>query len=405
MRILDLALKDLSQMFRDKRSLLFLVAMPIAFTFFMGFAYRGSTQTDETADTRIPLALVDPEPDAMLNQLLTDRLDSSTTLKPVPLTEPEAMDAFHKGDVAGVLVIPIGFSAQAEAGETPQLNLIAEAASSQGQSLYQSLRVPISQLMSAVEASRLTADEQSKPAEYVPALELAWSQWEANSAKSLVRIEKAVAEQAPSAAQSDWTGGNPYNQASPGILVQFAIIGLITSAQILVQERKTRTLQRLMTTAMKPWEIVAGHLLAMFTLTFAQTAMLVIFGQLVLGVNYLREPLGTLLVSVALGLWVAAMGLLIGVLAKGEEQVILFSMLAMFLFSALGGTWFPLEAAGGAFGTIGRLMPSAWAMNGLQNILIRGLDLSSVWLPTGILLAYAAGFFALAVWRFRKSEL
>jgi len=29
----------------------------------------------------------------------------------------------------------------------------------------------------------------------------------------------------------------------------------------------------------------------------------------------------------------------------------------------------------------------------------------SAWLPTGILLAYAAGFFALAVWRFRKSEL
>lgn len=400
MRILDLTLKDLSQIVRDKRSLLFLVVMPIAFTFFMGFAYRGGLNTDENVDTRLPLAIVDPEPDATLNQMLETRLATSTTMKAIPLTEPEAMDAFHKGDVAGVLVIPTGFSAQAEAGETPRLNLIAEAASSEGQSLYQFLRAPISQLMSAVETARLSAKEQSNPAEYAPALELAWSQWETSSSQNLVRVEQAVAEPA-----SDWTGGNPYNQASPGIIVQFAIFGLITSAQIIVQERKTRTLQRLMTTSMKPWEIVAGHLLAMFTLTFAQTAMLIVFGQLVLGVNYMHAPLGTLLVSVSLGLWVAAMGLLIGVLANEEQQVILYSMLAMFLFSALGGTWFPLETAGGAFATLGKLMPSAWAMNGLQNILIRGLDLSSVWLPTGILLAYTAGFFALAVWRFRKSEL
>jgi ABC-2 type transport system permease protein len=154
---------------------------------------------------------------------------------------------------------------------------------------------------------------------------------------------------------------------------------------------------------MRPWEIVAGHLLAMFTLTFAQTALLVIFGQFVLNVNYLREPLGTLLVSVALGLWVASLGLLIGVLAKAEDQVILFSMLAMFLFSALGGTWFPLEASSGAFAAIGKLLPSAWAMTGLQNILIRGLALPSVWLPVGVLLAYALAFFGLAVWRFRTA--
>ena len=401
MRILDLALKDLSQMLRDKRSLVFIVAMPIVFTLFMGFAYRGSTQSDENADKRIRLALVDPEPASRLNKRLFTRLDSSDSIRIVPMNEDEAMDAFHKGEVAGVLVIPVGFNEQAEARKVAQLNLIAEAGSSAGQSLYQSLRVPISQLMSAVEVGRISAEVQSNPNEYVPSLELAWSKWEENSKLGLVRVEQAVAE----VAESDWTGGNPYNQASPGILVQFAIFGLITSAQILVQERKTRTLQRLMTTAMKPWEIVAGHLLAMFSLTFLQTAMLVLFGQLVLGVNYLREPIGTLLVSITLGLWVASMGLLIGVIAKADDQVILYSMIAMFLFSALGGTWFPLEAAGGTFGAIGRTLPSAWAMNGYQNILIRGLGLKSAWMPAMILFVYALGFFSLAVWRFRKMDV
>lgn len=408
MRILDLTIKDLSQMLRDKRSLLFLVAMPIAFTFFMGFAYGSGQENSEDVDNRIPLALVDPEPESRLNKMFFARLDSSDSIRIVSLSEDDAMDAFHKGEVAGVLVIPVGFSKQVEAGgdASPQgdrqLNLIADSASSEGQSLYQLLRVPISQLMSAVEVARISADVQSDPDEYVPSIELAWSKWDENSKLSLVRIEQAVAEEAE---PSDWTGGNPYNQASPGILVQFAIIGLITSAQILVLEKKSRTLQRLITTAMKPWEIITGHMLAIFSLTFLQIALLVVFGQLFLKVDYIREPLGILLVSVTLGLWVSAMGLLIGVVAKEEQQVIMYSMIAMFVFSGLGGTWFPLEASGGAFAAIGKALPSYWAMNGYQNILIRGLGLGSVWLAVGMLSLYAVGFFLLAVWRFRKMSV
>ena len=70
MRILDLALKDLSQIFRDKRSLLFLVAMPIAFTFFMGFAYQSGKENEANIDTRIPLGWVNNDPDGAVSQQL-----------------------------------------------------------------------------------------------------------------------------------------------------------------------------------------------------------------------------------------------------------------------------------------------------------------------------------------------
>jgi len=398
MRIIDLAFKDLAQILRDKKSLLFLVVMPIIFTLFMGFAYKGGNNT-EAKDNRMQLAWVDGEPEARLNNALFERLSTSDVVKLVRMDKTSALDALQKGEVDGVLVIPVGFSEQAESGMTAQIALIADSASTKGQSLYQVLRVPVAQLMSTVEVAQLSAKTIGRPSEFALTFDAAWSRWAKLQQASLIRVEQAVAQKSES-----WFGDNPYNQASPGILVQFAIFGLVTSAQILVQERKTRTLQRLMTTAMKPWEIVAGHMLAMFAIVFLQTAMLVIFGQLVLKVNYLREPLGTLLVAVALGLWVASMGLLIGVLAKSDDQVIMFSMMFMFLFSALGGTWFPLEAAGGAFGTLGKLMPSAWAMTGLQNILIRGLGLESVWMAAGILLVYAIGFFLLAVWRFGKIE-
>jgi ABC-2 type transport system permease protein len=76
------------------------------------------------------------------------------------------------------------------------------------------------------------------------------------------------------------------------------------------------------------------------------------------------------------------------------------SLIAMFLFASLGGAWFPLEVAGETFSAIGHLMPTAWAMDGFQNLLMRGLGLQSVFLPAGMLGLYALAFFGLAIWRF-----
>ncbi len=405
MKIFDLAFKDISQILRDRKSLLFLVAMPIIFTLFMGLAFRGETTPQ---DSRIPLAWVDSEPDALLNKTLFTRLETSDTIKLMLMENDAALDALNKNKVDGVLIVPDGFTQQAMNGDAVQLALITDPVSTKGQTLYQTLRVDVAQLMSAVKIAQIdvnTIDTQknlsveAKTTEQNAAFENAWNAWTENQKQNLIQIEKAVGQ-----ATSAPYGGNPYNQTSPGILVQFAVFGLVTSAQILVQERKTRTLQRLMTTSMKPWEIIAGHMLAMFAIVFLQTIMLVVFGQLALKVDYLRQPLAILLVSIALGLWVSSMGLLIGVWAKAEDQVVLYSLIAMFLFSALGGAWFPLEGSGKTFALIGHLTPAAWAMDGYQNILMRGLSLNSIWFPVVVLTGYGLFFFLLAVWRFRKSQ-
>lgn len=405
MRIIDLALKDLSQIFRDKRVLLFLVAMPIIFTLFMGFAYKSGKDNDAARDTRIPLGWVNNDAEGNVSRQLFEMLSNSDAVKLVELTSDAVDESVRKGEVAGVLVVPVGYSEQLQAGKEAQLTLIADTNSAQGQSVFQSLRTPVTQLMSAVEIARLSSEtvgKQNDATEFNETFVSASQAWSESDSASLVKVELAIAEDD---FLGDWYGDNPYNQASPGILVQFAIMSLVTSGQILVQERKTRTLQRMMSTSMRSWEVIAGHTLAMFGVVFFQIALLVVFGQLAVGVDYMNAPLGTLLVSVSLSLWVAAMGLLIGTLAKDDSQVVLFALMGMFILSALGGTWFPLEVSSGAFALIGKLMPSAWAMTGYQNILMRGLGLESAWMPTLILLVYAFGFFVLAVWRFRKMEV
>jgi ABC-2 type transport system permease protein len=191
---------------------------------------------------------------------------------------------------------------------------------------------------------------------------------------------------------------------APGMMLQFAIAGLLTAAQVIVTERKSRTLQRLLTTATRRTHIVVGHFLAIFLLIFTQFTILITFGQFILKVDYLRVPEATMLVAFSAALCISAMGLLIGILARTEEQAISFSLIPMFVFSGLGGAWVPLEVTGATFRAIGHLSPVAWGMDGFENIVVRGLGFESAWMPALMLFVYALGFFMLAVWRFRKIE-
>ncbi len=409
MRILDLALKDLSQILRDKRSALFLLAMPLVFTLFMGIASRGATQPQ---DPRLALGWVDEDPGGPLTQQLKTSLSTSSVVRLVvvdPAQVAQVDEQIRQGKMAAALVIPAGFSQQILSGKLIQLTVVTDELSTTGQSILQAVRGPVTRLMSAVKISQLDVDTLDKiqafPSasarqdELLAAFTSASQAWDASLQSGVqVKVEKAVGNSAVSAAT---LGGNPYNQSSPGMLVMFAVFGLVTSANILVQERKTRTLQRLLTTSMKRYEIIAGHLLAMFAIVLLQEVILVVFGQFALKVDYLGHLAATLLVAIALGLWVSSFGLLISVVANDESQVTLYSLISMFVFSALGGAWFSLEVSSPVFAAVGHLSPAAWAMDGFKNILIRGLEVSSVILPTAVMLLYALVFFGLAVWRFQ----
>ena len=193
-----------------------------------------------------------------------------------------------------------------------------------------------------------------------------------------------------------------FSNSSPSMMLQFAIAGLLTAATVIVDERKTRSLQRLLTTATSRIHILLGHYLAIFTMIFAQFVLLIVFGQLALKVDYLRQPLATLMVAISAAACIAAIGLLIGVVAKSEEQAIIFSLIPMFILSGLGGAWVPLEVTGATFQAVGHFSPVAWAMDGFKNIIVRLLGFESVLLPSVVLAGYALLFFLLAVWRFRK---
>jgi ABC-2 type transport system permease protein len=415
-RVIDLALKDLLQIARDWKTALFMVIMPIVFTLFFGFVF-GSTGEED--DPRLPVGFVDHDPGGALSSDLEDLLEVSGAIRPVVLEGDEierAGEMVRDETLAAVVIVPAGygertlFGSEVAAGEESELTVITDQTSRASHMAGNAVQAAVMRLMGATRIAQISArtfeeafeggggfeSEAARRAYLDEALTLASEAWRYPPLAIVVeQTGRGAAE------GEDRESTSPFAQSSPGMIVMFVVLGLMTSAMVLVLERKSRALMRLLTTPITRAEVIGGHVLAMFVVILVQETLLVAVGQLAFGVDYVREPLGTLLMMVTLALWAASLGLLIGALARVEDQVVTWSLIAMFVFAAMGGAWFPLELTGQAFSTIGHLMPTAWAMDGFQNIVLRGLGLGSVLLPATVLLAFAAAFFGLAVWRFR----
>lgn len=393
-RILDITIKDLRQIMRNRMTFLFLLIMPIAFTLIFGVAFGGPAKT---TDARLPVGYLNLDGGA-LSADLKSMLATSTVLRldETPgRNEADLKALVGSGKLAAALVIPAGYNQSLRDGIPLKLGLYADQSQSSTATVESELLVVSNRLASAVRTANIIVKINNNMAAFDPALTAALTAWQNPPIR--VSITSGI-----SSKPQDRNVMSMAN-SSPGMMIQFAIASLITAATVIVNERKTRSLQRLLTTATSRFQILFGHYLAIFTMIFIQFLILILFGQL-LHVNYLRLPLATLLVAMATAVCIAALGLLIGVMAKSEEQAVIFSLIPMFILSGLGGAWVPLEFTGTTFQAIGHVSPVAWAMDGFKNIVGRGLGFNSVLLPAAALLGYALLFFGLALWRFRRAS-
>jgi ABC-2 type transport system permease protein len=403
MRVIDLALKDIRQLVLDWRAAIFLLAMPIGFTLMFGFAFGGRGGIEE-GDPRLPVGYLDQDQGQLSPQLATllassevIRIDEDAATSAVELEEQVAGD-----DLAAAIIVPAGYSSELLNGQTPRLILVADPASNAGIAAQGEVRSAAARLSSAVRAAELGsqvydeqigfADDASRQSYFEERLTEGVAAWE--SPPITIDNQKAFAEENPA-------DENAFAQTSPGMMAQFAVFGLLGAVTILVLERKNGSMKRMLTTDLSKGEILFGHYLAMTIMIFVQLFVLVVFGQLFLGLDYLSRPLATLLMITATSIMVAALGLLIGALAKSEEQVIVYSLIPMFILSGFGGAWVPLDVMPEGFGQVARLTPLAWVITGMQDVIVRGRGLETIWLPALVLVGYAAVFFILGVWRFR----
>jgi len=395
-RIFDITLKDLMQLTRDFKTFMFLLIMPVLFTFLFGYAFGGFGGAD--SDSRLPVGYLNQD-ERWIGQSLHDSLAKSDVIRldEIPTASSSDLEQLvADGKLAAAVIVPPDYSKNLLADKPARLIVFADTDSTAWTTIKAELLTAASRMDGGVRAATIMNDVLGDRAPFRFAFDQTLVAWD--------EPPISVVETTSSAIQKADNKTASLAHTAPGMMLQFAIAGLLTAAQVIVVERKSRTLQRLLTTAARRTHILLGHYLAIFTLIFTQFMLLICFGQLVLKVDYLRVPLATLLVAFSAALCISALGLLIGVVARSEEQAITFSLIPMFVFSGLGGAWVPLEVTGETFQAIGHLSPVAWAMDGFKNVVVRGFGFNSVLLPAGALVLYAAVFFILAAWRLNSAE-
>ena len=396
-----LARKDLLQTVRDKLSFIFILLMPLAFTLFFGLLFGGGSDS-------LPLAVNDADGGAAAKQLVA-ALQKSNVVKVTAESAADAEKAVDDNKAAAALLIPQGYSADLAAGKKATFTIVSTQGSSGAATAASEIRFVAGEQVAVELASRAAVGATSvfpkglhapgALATYqAPALAKARPIVAAVLARPAATVKLV---QAGTAAGQVPTG---FLLSSPGMLVNFIMFSLTTAGVALIVERRNGTLQRLMTTRVRRWELVAGKAAGMFLLTFVQQIILLGAGQLFFGVDYLRDPEALLVMMVSLSLVTSTLGLLLAAVLKSEQALIATTVIVSMSISALSGAWFPLEITGSAFQFVGHLLPTAWILDGLRGIVVRGFGVADVLPALAVSVTWAAGFFALALWRFRLSD-
>jgi ABC-2 type transport system permease protein len=394
-----LARKDLLETVRDKLSFIFILVMPLAFTLFFGVLFGAGSSAD-----KLPLAVWDADGGAAAKQLVA-ALEKSPVVRVVVKQGNEFETWMADERAAAGLLIPEGYSAAVASGNKADLTIVSTQGSSGASTAASEVRSLAAEQVTVELATRAAVDAVSSATTRI--VPLGYEEKMALQAQPVVAAalaHPAVAAKVVEAGAAAGQTPSGFVLSSPGMMVNFILFSLMTAGIALIIERQNGTLQRLMTTRLRRWELISGKAAGMFLLTFAQQVLLIGVAQLFFGVDYLRDPAALLVMMISLSLVASTLGLLLASVLKSEQALIATTVLVSMAVAALSGAWFPLEITGPAFQAVGHLLPTAWILDGLRGIVVRGFDVADVLPAFAVSVAWAAGFFAIAVWRFRLTE-
>lgn len=183
-------------------------------------------------------------------------------------------------------------------------------------------------------------------------------------------------------------------------LFPFVVMFLVTSITTL-RERRSGTLERLMTTPLGKGDFIAGYALAFSLVAVVQAVVTVTFAVIVCGLD-VDGPLWQLgLVAVVDALLGTALGLLASAFARTEFQAVQFMPVLVFPQMILGGLFMPRERMPDVLYAVSDWLPLSHAIDAVGAVAAgdAGWD---VWRPLLIVVAFAVGSLVLASLTLRR---
>jgi ABC-2 type transport system permease protein len=360
-----IARKEFLHIVRDVRSLILALALPLVMLMLFGYAL--SLDVD-----RIPTIVYDldrtPESRDLIRQF-----SGSRYFEIVQYAErPEDIDrAIDRSRALLALAVQSGFGADLKAGREAKMQLLLDGSDSN----TASIAAGYAEALVSLYAQELRSEALKKRGggELKPAVEARIRVWYNADLKSR-------------------------NYIVPGLIaVILMIIASLLTSMTIAREWETGTMEQLLSTPVRPSELVLGKLSAYFALGMADLVICVVVGVWVLGVPFKGSAILLLVSSVLFLFGALSWGILISAATRSQLLAYQLGILTSFLPSfLLSGFIYSIANMPVVIQAVTHIVPARYFMTLLKGIFLKGVGWQVLWVELLFLAAYAAIVFALA---------
>ena len=196
---------------------------------------------------------------------------------------------------------------------------------------------------------------------------------------------------------------NSFDQQVPGFSVTFLLLGLLLGVSLgLLDERDWGTFDRIRAAPIATHNVLLGKLAARFIVGMAQMILLFAVGYFVFGVSLGPQPWALLLPIAGIVFAGTAFGLIVAGIARTRDAVLPLGAIVIMSMAAIGGCWWPIDLEPRWMRTIALALPTTWAMESFNDLMIRLRGVDAALKPTAVLVAYGLAYLAIGLWLFRR---
>jgi ABC-2 type transport system permease protein len=369
-RLFSIIRKEFTQIFRDPRTLWLILVMPIVQLFLLGYA--------ATTDVKnVPIAVWDqsrtPESRALLD---TFRAADYFRIAYEVRSEEEIQFLIERGNVRAALLIPPDYARRLLGGDAQVSMILDGSDASVGSTALSAARL-VGQSY-AVKVLTEQASQRGLAAVVQPPLEVRTQVW---YNPDLVSAYFMI----------------------PGMIgmILYFITALLTASAI-VRERERGTIEQLIVTPIRSWELVIGKVLPYVLLGFFDTMEVLLIGHFWFKVP-IRSDLSLIVATSGLLLLSSlGIGLFASTIANTQQEAFLTVMFTMLPGIFLSGFFFPIDAMPKFLQVISYAIPLRYFLVIIRSLLLKGVGAAAIQNEIIALALFGVVIMTAAALRFRK---
>jgi ABC-2 type transport system permease protein len=370
-RVWYLFVKELIQVLRDKRLRASLIIPPILQLIIFGYAANLDVK-----DIRTAVRDLDHSVDS---RDLIARFGSSKYFNIVafPQTRKDIEVLIQKGGITLSIEIPSDFSRKLKKGDTATVQIILDGTDSN------------TAMIAIGYASRILSDYSTKI--LVKRL----------NQQGVVGFEEAGVE----VEHRVWFNPNFESQLFyiPGVIASIAfLIPIILTSQAIVREREIGTLEQIMVTPIRSWELMVGKTFPFALMGLLDVMMIALIGIFWFDVPFRGNPLVLLLGTVLFLMSSVGIGLFLSTISSTQQQAQISAFFVGQPAFILSGFAFPLENMPQWLQSITYINPLRYFLIIIRGVFLKGIGLDILW-PQFLALVILGGLtILLSSLRFQK---